>query len=115
MGFRSKFEKEVALELRGWQYEPMKLDYYVPRTYTPDFVYQDVWVECKGYFRAGDVAKYLAINAECMDRGLRFVFVLQDPKKKVRKGSKITMSEWCDKHDIPWFTLTNLEELRDYV
>lgn len=115
MGFRSNFEAEVGTQLVGWQYEPYQLAYKIAKNYTPDFVYGDVVVECKGYFRVGDVAKYLAINEECKTRGLKFVFVLQDPKKRVRKGAKLTMSEWCEKHDIPWFTLDNLEEIKLYV
>ena len=113
--FRNEFEAEVGMQLVGWSYEPTQLPYVVVKNYTPDFVYQDVVVECKGYFRVGDVAKYLSINEECKRRGLRFVMVLYSPKKKVRKGAKLTMSEWCDKHDIPWFTLDTLEELKLYV
>ena len=39
-----------------------KIDYRIERKYTPDFVYEKqgvtYYIECKGYFRAGDTQKY---------------------------------------------------------
>ena len=101
--YRSKLEARVARRLgKDWEYEPGGFKYLVPRTYYPDFVKGNIYVEVKGYFRAGDTQKYAAINREMKAQGKDFRFVLQSPDKKVRKGSKITMAEWCDKHNIQW-------------
>ena len=43
------------------------------------------------------------------------VFVLMQPNKKIRKGAKMTMSQWCDKEGLLWYTIDTLQELIDYV
>ena len=43
------------------------------------------------------------------------VFLLSDPNKKVRKGAKMTMGQWCDKEGLKHFTLTTTQELIDYA
>ena len=42
------------------------------------------------------------------------VFVFTNSNKKVRKGSKLTMGEWCDKEGFKWFTKETLQELKSY-
>ena len=42
------------------------------------------------------------------------MFVLTNANKKVRKGSKITMGEWCEKEGFKWFTTDTLKELKRY-
>ena len=119
-GFRSTFEYEVSQELqpRGFSYEPTSIPYTVPRMYTPDFVFDRgdfiTYVECKGYFRAGDTQKYKAI-VKSISWTEELVFVLMKPNQKVSKTTKLTMSEWCDKHSIKWYTIDTLEELIEYV
>ena len=109
MAFRSQLEAQVAKQLGPeWTYEPCKRSYWIPKTYTPDFVRDDVWIEVKGYFRQGDIAKYLAINEELRYNGEILVFVLQNPNKRVRKGAKLTMAGWCEKHGIPWYDANDL-------
>jgi hypothetical protein len=112
--YRSKFEQHVHKALgKDWEFEPLQMAYHVPRKYTPDFVYRDtVYVECKGYFREGDTQKYRAINDECAVIGKTFVMVLMNPFKKVRKGANLTMADWCEKNDIPWFTLESIDHLK---
>lgn len=110
--YRSSFEHMVHKALgREWEYEPGAMPYSVPRKYTPDFVRGKIVVECKGYFREGDTQKYRAIKATCDEQGLTFVMVLMNPSKKVRKGSTITMLEWCEKNGIPWFDLETIDKL----
>lgn len=108
---RSRLEEEVAavLEPLGFEYESTRLAYHVPRLYTPDFTYSHVVIEVKGYFRAGDTQKYKAIRDSLVDK--TFVMILQTPNKPVRKGSKLTMAEWCDRNDIEWHPADDLEEL----
>ena len=118
--YRSGFEEELGALLcpAGATYEPFKLYYWLPATYTPDFVLtsqdKELLVEAKGYFRPGDTKKYKAIRAACLDEGTELVFILQYPHKKVRKGAKLTMSQWCDKEKIKWFTKDNIDELLGY-
>ena len=84
--YRSKFEENVANTLPPWwEYEKHRCPYTMNRIYVPDFVNEDTWIEVKGYFRAGDVAKYKAI-AKC-NRDKRLIFVFSNPNKKVRKGA----------------------------
>jgi hypothetical protein len=118
--YRSGFEEELGSVLcpAGALYEPYKIPYWTPRNYTPDFVLENdevqILVEAKGYFRAGDTAKYKAIRDACAEGPMELVFILQYPNKKVRKGSKLTMSQWCDKEKIKWFSRDNIHELLVY-
>jgi len=112
--YRNKFEQSIGEGLGPtWAYEPFKIDYTVHRTYTPDFVYTingmfNLYVEAKGYFRPGDRQKYKAIRDSLVEGEL--IFFLQYPDKKVQKGATLTMSGWCDKEDIRWFS--KVEELQ---
>jgi hypothetical protein len=115
--FRSEFEQNVNAQLQreGFTYESEKFSYQVPRVYTPDFIHpNDILVECKGFFREGDTQKYKAIK-DCLPCFHELVFVLMKPNQKVRKGAKLTMAEWCDKHEIKWYTIDTLEELIEYA
>jgi len=94
------------------------VDYIIPRKYTPDFVYEKngrtYLIECKGYFRAGDTQKYRAV-ARSIPWTYELIFVLMKPNQKVSKSTKLTMAEWCDKHNILWYNIDTLKELVDYV
>lgn len=112
--YRSTLEERIGavLEPEGFLYEPHSIPYQVTHQYTPDFVLGALMVEVKGWFRPGDTQKYRAIH-----EGTNFhelVFVLQSPNKKVRKHTKITMGEWCDKYGIFWCTEGTLDELIKY-
>lgn len=115
-GYRSMFEYDVAqvLQPSGFTYEPHQIEYVVHRKYTPDFVFNgekyNYYIECKGFFRAGDTQKYKAIRDSI---GLfdELVFVLMNPNQKVSKSTKLTMSQWCDKENIKWYTIETLEEM----
>lgn len=119
-GFRSEFEKDVAQKLQpsGFSYEPTQIPYTVPRKYTPDFMYNEgettYYIECKGFFRAGDTQKYKAIK-DSLSWTEELIFVLMKPNQRVNKATKLTMCQWCDKHSIKWYTVDTLEELIDYV
>jgi hypothetical protein len=114
--FRSTFEEDVSKILKGFDYEPFTVPYTIERSYRPDFVHRasGVLVECKGYFRDGDTKKYTSIR-DSLSREQELVFVLMQPNKKIRKGAKMTMSEWCDKEGILWYNIDTLQELIDYV
>ena len=114
--FRSTFEDDVSKILKDFDYEPFTVPYIISRSYRPDFVHSssNTLVECKGYFRDGDTKKYTSIR-DSLPKGQKLVFVLMQPNKKIRKGAKMTMSQWCDKEGILWYTLDTLQELIDYV
>jgi hypothetical protein len=112
--YRSGLEEAFGVKHKDFQFEPFDVPYIIKRKYKPDFVKDDVLIECKGFFRAGDTAKYKAIKA-CTEGQYELVFVLSDPNKKVRKGSKMNMGQWCDKEGIKHFTVDQSSELNKYM
>ena len=110
--YRNNFESDIGEELVDWSYEPYQIPYVTKRKYTPDFTKGNILVECKGYFRVGDTQKYKAIRDSLYTQELVFVFT--NSNKKVRKGSKLTMGDWCDKEGFKWFTKETLQELKSY-
>jgi hypothetical protein len=118
--YRSGLEKKFAeMSPRGvFQYEPYKIPYVVYRDYIPDFVHEGAQktylIECKGYFRVGDTQKYKAIRDSVEDH-IELVFLLSDKNKKVRKGSKMTMEQWCAKEGLACFTLDSMDKLLEYM
>lgn len=114
--YRSGLEKTFAKEApRGFfDYEPYRIPYVIHRQYCPDFVHEPTgaMIECKGFFRVGDTQKYKAIR-DTIDRELIFVF--SDPNKKLRKGSKMTLGQWCEKEGLAYFTVSQMEDLIAYV
>ena len=114
--FRSTFEENVSKILKEFNYEPFTIPYTISRSYRPDFV--DVsglyLIECKGYFRDGDTKKYTSIR-DSLPEGQELIFVLMQPNKRIRKGAKMTMAQWCDKEKILWYNIETLQELISYV
>jgi len=100
--FRSKLEERVSGRMPEGSYEPWKMDYSVPHSYTPDFVVGNIVYEVKGFFRAGDTQRYKAIHKQLILDGFEFRFILQNPNKVVSKGAKLTMAKWCTKQGIFW-------------
>lgn len=107
-GYRSGLEDRIAKELEEQRvkarYEPYKMEYVQPeknRKYTPDFVLPNkIHIETKGLFTAEDRQKHLWIR-DCNPKvDLRFVF--QNPRQKIRKGSKTSYADWCDKNNFKW-------------
>jgi len=72
------------------------------------------YIECKGYFRAGDTQKYRSIS-NCLGSNQELIFVLMKPNQKVNKSTKNTMAQWCEKNNIKWYDTSTLKELVDYV
>jgi len=104
-GYKSGLEKTVAdqIKKRGLRvkYEDpsSRISFTQPatdRTYTPDFVLPNgIVVETKGRFTLEDRKKHLWIQ-EQTDFDIRFVF--SNSRAKIRKGSKTSYADWCDKH-----------------
>ena len=103
-GYRSGLEEGLddLLKARGvdGEYEKHKIKYTKPATdhvYTPDFrLPNGIYIETKGRFVLDDRQKHLLIKQQRPELDIRFVF--QNSKNKIRKGSKTTYGDWCDKH-----------------
>ena len=102
-GYRSGLEDRISDDLKDrkvkFEYEKLKIQYEVheDRTYTPDFTLPNgVIIESKGRFTPEDRKKHLLIKKQHPDLDIRFVF--SNSKGKIRKGSKTTYADWCEKH-----------------
>ena len=103
MRFRSGLESRTAawLTLRRvkFKYEKTRIPYSVAevRHYTPDFQLPNgIYVETKGRFIPSDRKKHLLVKKQHPELDIRFVF--SNPKAKIRKGSKTSYADWCNKH-----------------
>ena len=107
-GYRSGFEHKVADQLieskTKFEYESTVIDYIKPETkhtYTIDFTLPNgILVETKGRWVIEDRKKHLLIKKQHPELDIRIVF--QNAKTKIRKGSKTTYGDYCDKHGIVW-------------
>ena len=101
---RSGLEKQVAAlldELKvDYSYEPEWLPYVIEHRYIPDFKIGDIYLETKGYLKAADRRKMLAVKRCNPDLDIRFVF--QAPTNKISKRSKTTYAMWAERHGFPW-------------
>ena len=107
-GYRSGFEHKVADQLSEnkikFEYETTVIDYIKPQTnhtYTIDFTLPNgILVETKGRWVAEDRKKHLLIKKQHPELDIRIVFM--SGRTKIRKGSKTTYGDWCDKNGIVW-------------
>ena len=109
--YRSKLEESVAALLQGlgvsYEYESVKIPYTIEHNYLPDFVLPNyVHLETKGYWDPADRRKVLAVKRDNPQLDLRMVF--QAPYNTISKKSKTTYAKWCEKHDIPWTSYTDI-------
>lgn len=116
--YRSGLEERFHKKAPMFEFEPFKVPYVTQRNYIPDFVYQtdvghNVMIECKGFFRVGDTQKYKAIR-DC-NKFDELIFVFTNGNKKLRKGSKMTLGQWCEKEGFKWFTEETIDELLEYL
>lgn len=103
-GFRSGLEESLddSLKAQGidGQYEQHKISYTKPatnHTYTPDFrLPNGIYIETKGRFVLADRQKHILIKQQNPNLDIRFIF--QNAKNKIRKGSKTTYADWCEKN-----------------
>ena len=85
-----------------------------PQTLCTNSTDERISLSAKDIFDAGDTQKYRAIS-QCLPDTQELIFVLMKPNQKVSKSTKLTMAEWCDKHEILWYNIDTLKELVDYV
>tara|TARA_R110000803_G_scaffold60366_4_gene119573 strand:+ start:136 stop:537 length:402 start_codon:yes stop_codon:yes gene_type:complete len=103
-GYRSGLEDRISDQLKSlsvpFKYEKFKIKYEVheTRTYTPDFELPNgIIVESKGRFLPDDRKKHLLVKKQHPELDIRFVF--SNSKAKIRKGSKTSYGDWCDKNN----------------
>ena len=107
-GYRSGLELKVSEQLNeakiSFGYEDTVIPYTKPATkhkYTIDFrLPNGILIEAKGRWTLEDRKKHLLIKKQHPDLDIRIVF--QSAKTKIRKGSKTTYGDFCDKHGIAW-------------
>lgn len=107
-GYRSGFEHKISEQLEQQninpQYETTVVKYTIPARdskYTVDFTLPNgILVETKGRWMPEDRKKHLLVKEQHPELDIRIVF--QSAKSKLRKGSKTTYADYCDKHGIQW-------------
>jgi hypothetical protein len=101
---RSGFERTIATSLDKrkikYQYEPVKLDYVLERTYLPDFLLPNgIYIEAKGKLDQEARSKMLAVKKAHPHLDIRFVFMRGE--NKLSKNSKQTYMSWAEKNGFP--------------
>ncbi len=107
-GFRSGLEEKVADYLTskgvGFSFETLKIPYVKPETkhiYTPDFILDNgIIIETKGRWMLDDRKKHILIREQHPNLDIRILF--QNANAKIRKGSKTSYADFCEKHGIPY-------------
>ena len=107
-GFRSGLEERFIQELEKVglkpNYESREFKYIVPETehkYTPDFpVSPHIVIETKGLWEVDDRMKMLRLKEQYPEVEFRMFF--QNAQKKIKKGSKTSYADYCDKHGLKW-------------
>ena len=107
-GFRSGLEEKVAEYLTskgvGFSFETLKVSYVKPETkhiYTPDFILDNgIIIETKGRWMLDDRKKHILIRKQHPNLDIRILF--QNANAKIRKGSKTSYADFCEKHGIPY-------------
>jgi hypothetical protein len=59
-----------------------------------------IYIEVKGLFDSEDRKKHLHVRESNPNLDIRFVF--QNAWAKIRKGSKTSYADWCDKNGFKW-------------
>ena len=101
--------------LSGCQFHPEKISYAIEKTYEPDFSYRDSsgieWlIEVKEILQDSAEAQKFQWIKKALKEDQILVFCISNPNQKIywqkarKDGSKMTLSEWCDKQQILWFT-----------
>tara|TARA_R110002153_G_scaffold164571_2_gene317088 strand:- start:182 stop:592 length:411 start_codon:yes stop_codon:yes gene_type:complete len=107
-GYRSGFENTLGNQLKEsktkFTYETTVIPYIKPETnhtYTVDFTLPNgILIEAKGRWVTEDRKKHMFIRDQHPELDIRFVFM--NSRGKIRKGSKTTYADFCDKHGILW-------------
>lgn len=111
--FRTLCE-EKGLEVK---YENSVLPYVTDpqkKRYIPDWeVTSNIFIETKGRFTAADRKKALYIQDQHPEAVVLYVF--QRPNNTLSKASKTTYGDWCDKHNLPWCSFSDVDYWTDFI
>lgn len=107
-GYRSGLEKKILADVEDHaispNYEATRLEYTIPETihtYTPDFhLSPHILIETKGRWTVDDRLKMLYLVEQHPELDFRMVF--QNANQKIKKGSKTSYADYCEKHNIKW-------------
>lgn len=106
-GFRSGLEEKIAAQIKKAKhkirYEKIKIQWvdFAIRSYTPDFVLDNgIILEVKGFWSTADRRKHVEIKKQHSDLDIRLVF--ENSRRKIRKGSKTSYGDWCEKKNITY-------------
>lgn len=107
-GYRSGLEKKILADVEDHaitpNYEATRLEYVIPETrhtYTPDFhLSPHILIETKGRWTVDDRLKMLYLVEQHPELDFRMVF--QNANQKIKKGSKTSYADYCEKHNIKW-------------
>lgn len=84
-----------------YEFHGPRVTYLAPKVYIPDFTLESGRIlEAKGWYPQSDRQKMDAVMRSNPDLDVRLV--LQRPTDKIRKGSKTTVAQWCDRKGIKW-------------
>lgn len=106
--YRSKFESEFAKNLNqrkvNFDYETDKIEYVVPRKYTPDFCFEKkdgnkMYIETKGILDAR--SRTVLINVKKCHPELDIRIIFQRGSNTISKVSATTYLEWARKNGFP--------------
>jgi len=102
--YSSGFEQTVAdmLKQEGipFDYERDVLYYYVKRRYTGDFfIFDDIIIEAKGYFKSADRTKMKLLKEQHPDKDFRLLFMADN---KLSKKSNQYYSDWAKKNGFDY-------------
>ena len=103
-GYRSGFERTLAASLKRrnakFEYETLKLPYFIDHVYNPDFILPNgIIVEAKGKLTQQDRSKMIAVKKCHPNLDIRFVFMRGD--NRLTAKSKITYMQWATKNGFP--------------
>lgn len=119
--FRSQLEANVAdqldCELIDYTYEKETIAYQLlgqKKIYTPDFVVrgrpsakvpknQGIYIECKGWLRDQDVAKYEAVRLAHPELDLRFIFVKAKTPLVPNETGWLEVDHWWQQKGKPTY------------
>lgn len=96
--------------LKGIEHHPEKIPYVSEHFYTPDFKFENIYIEVKGRFQdTSEASKYKWVR-KALPPGKELVFLFANPHlpfpfSKIRKdGTKMTHGEWATLNNFRWFT-----------
>lgn len=119
-GFRSKFEdnfSSMLIELKlKVEYETDKITFIQPakkRIYTPDWkIGTNQYIETKGLFTAADRQKTLLVREQNPE--IKVYLLFQNSRVTLTKKSKTTYAMWCDKNNIEWADIKDIDKWKGW-